>query len=111
MKTKCYCIYCSKHPLYKKLLGGHPYSIPVNAYSPGDYIGREYTAGVQVDCLVPKGQVFDELGINPEDVKDEFEITAYGDGLSITGYIEKPNEYTTVEVWATCGNEDYLGDK
>jgi hypothetical protein len=92
------------------------YSVKANlklltGYEPGDYIDSTTFTGAIVECLVPIGDVFIDLGIDPEVKKEEFEVTAYGDGCSITGYIDKPNEYTTIEVYASCGNEDYMGDR
>jgi len=98
MKTKCYCVYCPKHPLFKrqaefdKITGWHS-----NMFSPLNF---DMTAGADVDCLDPKSDAFFELDIDPK--SHEFETTAYGDGGSETGF-----SGMGYEVNAYCGNEEY----
>ena len=97
MKTKCYCVYCPKHPLYEER-----YEIVFpRGYEPGNLIwGEADESGREVDCLKPGSEAFFELDIEPEDY--EYPITAYGDGCSITGF--QGEGFT---VYATCMNERY----
>jgi hypothetical protein len=56
--------------------------------------------GVEVDCLDPVSDAFDVLDVDPSDY--DFETTAYGDGVSITGI-----DQDSFRIWANCGNEKY----
>jgi hypothetical protein len=99
MKTKCYCVFCSKHPLYEmrneqKILTG---------FEPGCWIyDGDYPSGREVNCLYPESDFFGEFDADPEEF--EYPETAYGDGVSQTGCIR-----TGYAVFANCGNEDYEG--
>ena len=57
--------------------------------------------GVTVNCLKPESRAFDEFDIDPE--LEEFPVTAYGDGASMTGF-----ERDGITLYATCGNEGYV---
>ena len=100
MKTKCYCVFCPKHPLFKRqaefsgkrIAGWHS-----NMFMPLSFAEE---AGADVTCLDPKSDAFYELNIEPED--HEFKTTAYGDGGSETGF-----SGMGYEIDAYCGNETY----
>lgn len=100
MKTTCYCIYCSKHPIYDKeeklvaATGIRGQSVPNNF--------RDH--GKKVECLTPLSNAFDELNLSPEEL--DWEQTAYADGGS---YTEVDGRGYTI--MAFCDNEDYLGEK
>lgn len=100
MNTICYCIYCSKHPLYAQRN-----TLPsLTGWEVGDIILNKYKkSGVKVSCLEPESEMIEDLHINPNE--HEFPITAYSDGISWTGY-----EDDWYMVKAICGNEDYLGE-
>jgi len=74
MKTKCYCVYCPKHPFFERqkefgqISGWH-----ANMYSP---IHFDMTAGADVECLDPKSDAFYELEVDPDYY--EFKTCAYG---------------------------------
>jgi len=98
MKTKCYCIFCKRHPLY-----GQKFEEWVAGWYPGKFIYNDHEekkTGVEVDCLEPEHYVFDEYDIDMEQF--EFPITAYGDGCALTGFSEPGIEMTT-----TCLNEEH----
>ena len=98
MKTTCYCIYCSKHPLNSVRKGLKC----LTGWDVGDFIDSEYEdQGKKVSCLKPMSNAFDELNIDPADWK--FPVTAYRDGISITGF-----EGRGFEISANCENEDYI---
>jgi len=98
MKTKCYCVYCPMHPLFKRqsefknVAGWHA--------NMGMPFGFSSEAGAYVDCLKPESDAFFDLNIDPED--HEFKTTAYGDGNAVTGF-----EGAGYEISANCGNEKY----
>lgn len=101
MKTKCYCIFCPKHPLFEKqkeywncgrIAGWHS-NMPMP-------IGFNSEVGMDVDCLNPESDAFYDLGIDSEDC--EFKITAYGDGLAETGFLGDG-----FGIDAYCANETY----
>lgn len=98
MKTKCYCVGCPKHPLFENR---HSY-VFYTGFDVGDTIWKkeDLVQGVDVDCLEPVSDAFDDLDINPKE--HDFPITAYGDGCSITGFDGRG--YTIV---ANCENEEY----
>ena len=98
MKTKCYCVYCPKHPFFERqkefgrVSGWH-----ANMWSPLNF---DMTAGADVECLDPKSDAFYELDIDPDDY--EFKTCAYGDGSAETGI-----DGCGWEIDAYCGNEEY----
>jgi hypothetical protein len=98
MKTKCYCIFCTKHPLHNKQ---KEFKEVLTGYDPSvGLIGSEFDEqGKEVDCLQPLSNAFYELGREPEDFA--WKITAYGDGCAITGV-----EGTGFTIFANCGNEE-----
>ena len=57
--------------------------------------------GVEVNCLKPVSRAFDEFDIDPD--SENFPVTAYGDGESMTGF-----ERDGITLYATCGNEEYV---
>ena len=96
MKTKCYCVYCSKHPLhnkrkeFKKILTG---------FSPDHFIGSEFDEqAADVDCLEVESAADGYVDLNDFD----YEKTAYGDGCAVTG-----SDAPGLLLYASCGNEDY----
>lgn len=97
MKTKCYCVHCPKHPLFKKR---HKIDFPTG-YQPDHWILRgDDNAGVEVDCLEPASNAFDAFDIDPD--FEEFPITAYGDGQSMTGF-----QRDGITLYAVCKAEAY----
>lgn len=101
MKTKCYCIFCPKHPLFERqkefLRDGQISGWHANCFSPLNF---RMDMGADVECLNPRSDAFYELNIDPEDC--EFKTCAYGDGCSETGI-----SGLGWEIDAYCGNEDY----
>lgn len=80
MKTTCYCIGCKKHPLHEKRNEFEWLS----GWSVGDYIPFKYKEqGKQVNCLIPDGESFEQLDLDPDDF--DYPITAYDDGFAATG--------------------------
>ena len=100
MKTKCFCVYCSNHPLYNERN-----NLPVVVGWTLDRMifGDCARTGVDVECLQPESDAFFELDISPDE--HEFPITAYGDGSSNTGF-----EGMGYVVHAYCSKEDYEGN-
>jgi hypothetical protein len=97
MKTRCYCIYCPKHPLFNR----RKEFSPLTGYAPGDYIDNRYEeSGADVECLIPDSDAFLDYNIDPED--EEFEITAYADGFAQTGFVK-----TGIVLYAVCRSEGY----
>jgi hypothetical protein len=99
MHTKCYCIYCPKHPLHlkqKEFKNGALTGWSVDCWIDSDY---EETAS-EVECLNPISAAFSELDIYPKDF--EFPITAYGDGNAVTGV-----EGNGFNIYAICKDETY----
>jgi len=98
MKTKCYCIFCPKHPLHHKQ---KEFKEVLTGWDVGGFISSPYEEqGAIVHCLSPQSDAFYDLNKEPEDF--EWKITAYGDGCAITGY-----EGIGYCIRATCGNEGY----
>jgi len=98
MKTKCYCLYCTRHPLHDKR---DNFNV-LTGYEPGQYISAEFNIqGKEVDCLSPLSDAFIELDIKAEDF--EWKVTAYGDGSAITGV-----EGVGFTLFAGCGNETFV---
>lgn len=99
MKTMCYCIYCPRHPLFENR---HNLDCPAGWTVGRAIYGKEALVGKEVNCLNPDSAAFDNFNLNPEDF--EYEITAYGDGLSMTGCMEDG-----IEIWGYCKNERCIG--
>jgi hypothetical protein len=102
MKTKCYCVCCSKHPLHQKYLDSGRKMNVVTGFMTGQFIHDSDNTGKDVECLDPISDAFDELGLIESTY--EYPITAYGDGSSETGFVG--NSYI---IYAHCDNEDYKG--
>ena len=103
-KTTCYCIYCSKHPLYEKYKDDPN---PFTGYKPSmgfAWMATHKHHAADVECLEPSSDAFDEMGIHHSEL--DFEITAYGDGGSITGF-----DAGSWVITAHCDNEDYKGEE
>jgi hypothetical protein len=98
MKTKCYCVYCPKHPLHYDIVRQDV----LTGWSVGDFIWEEKhrEQGREVVCLNPKSDFFEDYGIDADEF--EFPITAYNDGISETG-----TEEAGFTIYAYCGNEEY----
>ncbi len=96
MKTKCYCVYCKKHPLF---IEKKDFKV-VTGFQVGNYVSDMFTSGRDVNCLNPISDAFDDFDIDPENY--EFPITAYGDGISQTGF-----EGRGYIIYANCDNEEY----
>ena len=96
MKTMCFCVGCKKHPLHEQ----RDEFDWLNGWRPGRIIYEEEykKQGIDVDCLEPGGSIFDFL--SKEDY--EFPITAYGDGMAITGFSNGSMIAT-----AYCKNEEH----
>lgn len=99
MKTKCYCIFCSKHPLYKE----SEKIKAVTGWRIGDHEPKPDT-GKDVDCLEPESIALDELNLFAEEL--EWPITAYADGGSETGV--DGNDYV---ISGYCAGEDLKKSK
>lgn len=98
MKTKCYCIFCKKHPLHKEQDKFKDWLV---GWEPGNFIKLEFKdQGKEVDCLEPVSEAFYELGREPEEF--EYPVTAYGDGNADTG-VEGPGFI----IYACCTNEEH----
>ena len=97
MKTKCYCAYCTKHPLYGKTSAIKvPTGFGTNSFVSGN-------AGVEVDCLKPIAEILD-YELDAENY--EYPATAYGDGMAVTVFDARGQSLT-----ANCENEDYDGER
>ena len=100
MRTKCYCIFCPKHPKHnqRNQLGN-----PVVGFHVGDFINPSYDhQGSDVDCLEPISDAFEHyFFLDAEDFN--YPITAYGDGSSVTGFYS----VNGLTLYAGCGNEEY----
>ncbi len=98
MKTKCYCIFCKKHPLHDKQ---KEFKDWLTGWDVGNFIDSKYNETcAEVNCLNPDSDAFDELDLTPSNLR--FPITAYGDGFAVTGF--EGNGFT---IYASCKNEDY----
>lgn len=99
MKTRCYCIFCPKHPKHSQRnnLGEILTGYSADKTIIGDY---EHQAS-EVDCLNPRSDAFVMHDLDPDDFK--YPITAYGDGCSETGFYY----HFALTLYATCGNEEY----
>jgi len=97
MNTKCYCVLCKRHPLYKN---NKKWKNVYAGFDIGKFIPKEFDKhGKDVECLHPVSSAFDELDLDPDDFK--WEGTAYGDGCSLT-FVNKAG-YT---IMANCGSEE-----
>jgi len=98
ISTTCYCVGCKKHPLHAQRMKFKKW---VTGFTLGKIVWNEFKEqGAKVNCLLPESNAFYELGVEPTDFK--YEITAYGDGNSVTGV--DGNGY---EIYAVCGNEEH----
>lgn len=96
MKTKCYCIFCKNHPLYNSNIIDWK-----TGWDVGDFIESKYeSTSAEVECLSPESNAFNELEIEPTDIR--FPITAYGDGYAVTGF--EGNGFT---IYAFCEDEEH----
>ena len=100
MKTRCYCIFCPKHPKHSQR---NNLGKPFLSYSVERWIGKDYEhQASDVDCLDPKSDAFEmHFFLDAEDF--EYPITAYGNGASETGFYN----CSGLTLYATCGNEEY----
>lgn len=97
MKTKCYCVFCKKHPLHDK---ANSFKEILTGWCPDYSVGDKFLEqGANVNCLNPKSEAFEKGWLAPEIF--DYPITAYGDGFALTGFW-KP----MLDVQACCGNED-----
>jgi hypothetical protein len=95
MKTKCYCVWCKKHPLDPT-----NYCNYMTEFDEGSIILAEYqNQGIEVDCFDPVLKTSSDFGLNPYDFV--FSETAYGKGVSLSFAIHDGKA-----VYATCGNEE-----
>lgn len=97
MQTKCFCIFCPRHPKFKDR---HLWNDPPTGFLPGDIIWGADEYAAKVECLLPVSSAFEEFNIDPN--YQEFPITAYGDGCAMTGF-----STDGITVFASCHNEDY----
>jgi len=97
MKTKCYCAYCTKHPLYGKT---KDIKVPTG-FGTNSFVNGE--VGVEVDCLKPIAEILD-YELDAENY--EYPVTAYGDGIAVTVF-----DVRGQALMANCENEDYDGEK
>jgi len=97
MKTKCYCIFCKKHPLHSKR---KEFKDVLAGWDVEDFISSDYeNQGTTVHCLSPSSDAFYELG--REETDFTYPVTAYGDGIAITG-VGGPGYL----IRCVCGNEE-----
>lgn len=98
-KTVCWCIGCTHHPLHHKRKEFNW----ITGWEPGEIIfaiGKDQEQGKEVDCLFPISDAFYDLDLDPE--KFTYPITAYGDGLAITGH-----QGRGFVLYANCDNENH----
>ena len=97
MKTKCYCAYCTKHPLYGKTKD----IIVPTGYGVDRFVFG--LAGKEVDCLKPIAEILD-YELDAENY--EYPATAYADGIAVTVF-----DVRGQSLIANCENEDYDGER
>jgi len=95
VKTRCYCIYCPRHPLHEQ----QGSMKAVSDFQPYKMIFMA-EGGADVDCLDPKSDAYESYDIDPSD--EEYPYTAYGDENSVTGFTSNG-----ITLYATCGNEGF----
>ena len=101
MKTKCYAIYCSKHPLYNQRAPLLKTEKVVTGFRGDIFLSPTHPHAAEVACLEVVG---DFHSVDPEDF--EWPETAYADG-----YAHTFAEEGSVELHGACGNEDYEGKR
>lgn len=99
MKTSCYCIFCHNHPKFSQR---YSLGVPVTGYSPLKYNPNSDhdSHKAEVDCLEPHSPSIENGTIDPDDY--DFPVTAYGDGISQTGFYNND-----LVLFACCVNEKH----
>ena len=101
MKTNCFCVFCSKHPLYNQREHAH------TGFRDGRGISEKHlNDGARVECLEPEAFKECQRLLDGDESEYEYPITAYGDGISVA--VGKMIYSSNIEAY--CKNEDYKGE-